>query len=381
MVSTKTLEEIKKGEEAYDAYDFDAALLLFKSALNHLALEPESYQKEKTYGEVFLKIVDVLDLEGKWVDAVMYIQTIANIAQQKNFTQLEMDANIRAGRILLKRSLWKEARIMFEKVLELTNKKKSDPVTSECYYGIAFTHWRLAEMEKAKFNAEKALDIAGDKKGCLGIKGMSLTLLASIADDRGDTDTAIHELEVAINVLQEIDDLIELARAYNNLGEVYKNIEEYAKAIEQFQMCVKVAKSSNNKRGETYAVMNIVECLVRDDKVEEAESKIELVESLLSAVPEPYAKATWHMVNGLIRCAKNDQKGTHREFKSTIDSFEALDVPFDLGMACFEYGRALQIFGRREEGKQMYEKALDNFKRSDAKVFTERAEEALRRVE
>ncbi len=379
MVSQKIIDLISAGKAAYTNYDYESAIAAYKKALGYLALEPDSYQKEKTYGDVFLRLVDVLDMDGQWVDAVMYVETIINIAQNKKYTQLEIEANLRAGRILIKRSLWKEALKRYENTLEITAKHISEPAAAECYYGLAFVNWRLGNIEKAKFNVEKSLTLA-EKANVQHILGQSLIVLASIMDDTGDTQAAILKFEEAIEVLKEIDHLIELARAYNNLGEVYKNIGEYSKATEQFRKCVTVAKVSNNKRAETYATMNLAECLVRDRNLKEAESQIMKAEEMLSSLPEPYAAATFHFVKGLISYSKNDQKKTHKEFESTIDQFEKLDVPHDIGMAYYEYGNALQRFGRKNESIGMYKKARDNFIKSDAKLYLEKTESALKEL-
>ncbi len=383
MISEEIAEQMQIGEEAYNEHDYTKALDSYKRALSLITREPDSLQKEKVYGDVFLKIIDVLDLDGKWVDAVMYIETIAKIAQEKHFTKLEIEANLRASGILAKRSMWKEAIARYLKILELTKKHRSIPATAECHYGLAYVYWRLGNMGKAKIDAEKTLKIIQEDEELHMLKGKSLILLATLADNMGESQLSINKFKDAIKFLEKIDDPhrdIELARAYNNLGEAYKGIEDYHTATEQYEECVAVAKRSNDKHTEAYGLINAAECLAKEGITDKAEDRTKEAEEILATIDDQYASAYTHYARGLIACKKRKQGDASKEYEITIDALEKLEAPYDIGIVCFEYAKALQSFGQKETALKMYKKAMINLRKADANLYLKKAETALNKL-
>ncbi len=373
-------EQIRLADEAYDDYDYPKAVTEYKRALDMIGEEATSHQQEKKRSDVFLRIVDSLDMDGKWLDALMYISSIVNLARIKNNTRLEIGAHLRAGRILAKRGKWEEAKKKYLDVFEVTKKKTSISANAECYYGLAYLAWRQGDMDTAKINVDKTLKLVEEYEKSKYLKGKSLILLATLVDNHGDTELAIKKFKEAIAVLEEINGLVELSRAYNNLGEVYKGLEDYPTATEQYEKCVDVSRQSNDKHTEIYGLTNAAECLAREDKIAEADKHIKEARELLAALDDPYASAATHFVQGLIASYKKDQKTTHKEYNTAIDTLENLEAPYDLGIVLLEYGKALQAFGQKEEARKMYTKAKANFERTDAKQYLQKTEDSIREL-
>jgi tetratricopeptide (TPR) repeat protein len=383
MISKKIAEQMEIADKAYKKYDYASALSSYKKALALLSKELDSPHKEKAYGDLFLRIIDVLDFDGKWVDAVMYVETIMNIARSRDDIHLEIEANLRACGILTKRGNWKQVIVRYLKILELTKKHRSVPATAECHYGLAYVYWRLGDMDKAKINAEKTLDIIKEDEQFHMLKGKSLILLATIADNIGKSQLSIDKFKDAIKFLENIDDQqrdIELARAYNNLGEAYKGQEDYHTATEQYEKCVAVAKRSNDKQTEAYGLINAGECLAKEGQVAEADAHIERAEEILETIDDQYASAYTHYARGLIACKKRKQGDATKEYETTIDALEKLEAPYDIGIVCFEYAKALQTFGEKENARKMYKKAMINLRKVDASFYLKKAETALKKL-
>jgi tetratricopeptide (TPR) repeat protein len=379
MISERITDQLILGDEAFQRHDYETALAAFKKALNLLTREADSPTKEKAYGDTFLRIIDVLDLYGKWLDAIVYVDTISNIARSRNFTKLEIEANLRAGRVLVKRGMWEEARTRYRDVLAKAKQNDATSAIAECFYGLAMVCSRLGDLELAKNNAETALKMT-EKVDKYNVKGQAMTLVATLDFEMGDTETAIQKFGDAISYLEEMDDSIELARAYNNLGEVYKSLEEYETAAKHYESCVSVAQCTNNRHTEAYGLINAAECLVKEGKVEQAESSISKAEELLENLDDPLGQSHTHFVRGVIASKKKDLTTTQTEFRAHISSLEKQEATFDVGIASYEFACALKEFGENEDAIRMYKKAKLNFKRSNAKLYLEKADEALKEL-
>ena len=182
-------------------------------------------------------------------------------------------------------------------------------------------------------------------------------------------------------MLEEKEDLIELARAYNNLGETYKRIGDLPTAVVQYEMCMDAAQRSNNHLTEVYGLINAAECLVRDNDLTRAGIYVKRAEELMALMDDPYVFAYTHFIKALIAAAKHDKNLAEREFRLTIASLEELDVPYDVGITSYEYAQILRRFGKKTEAEEMYKKAIRNFKKVDAKGFLKKAEDALKRLD
>ncbi len=380
MSSPEVANHLRIADEAYKMYEYAKALEGYKSALGVITNQSISPLTEKLRAEILLRIVDTLDSNGEWLDALMYVETIVNTARNKKKPKVEIEANLRAGRILTKRSSWKEAKKRYLHTLELGKKCNSTSTIAECHYGLAYLEWRLGNMDTAKINVEKTLKMVEKDEKLHHLKGQSLILLATIWDNIGETELSIEKFKEAISVLEKVDDLKELARAYNNLGEVYKGLEDYHTARVQYEKCVAVTRRSNDKHTEAYGLTNASECLAREGKLAEAETDIKMAEELLAAIDDPYASAYTHYVRGVIAHKKRNQRDACREYETTIEALGNLEATYDVGMVCFEYAKALQSFGQKETARKMYKKAIINLRKADANLYLKKAEAALKKL-
>ena len=380
MSSPDIDEEIRLADEAYNNYDYSTAVAGYKRALDIVTRQADSYQRDKRRGEIFLQIVDALDMSGKWLDALMYVNMIVNIASLKKDIMTEIRAHLKAASILTKRGMWKEAKKRYLDILQVAKKQDKSSATADCYYGLAYVAWRLGDTDSAMINVKKTLNMVDNDENSQHLRGQSLILLATLTDNLGNTQLSINKFEEAIVVLEKVDDLVELARAYNNLGEVYKRLEDYHTATVQYKKCIVVARQSNDKHTEAYGLTNAAECLARENKLAEAERDIEKAGELLSSIQDPYASAATNLVRGIIAFNKKDQNTTHEEFKAAIDTLEKLEAPYDLGIVSLEYGKALQALGQKEEAYKMYAKAKISFEKTDAKHYLQKTENIIKEL-
>ncbi|MDO9537919.1 MAG: tetratricopeptide repeat protein [Thermoplasmata archaeon] len=367
-------------DEAYRNYDFETALNHYKSVLDVATGQSSSHRTEKLRNDILLKIVDVLDSSGNWVDALMYIDTITKTARKHMNRRLEMEANLRAAKILTNRSVWKEAGKRYLDTLELGKKHGVNTIIAKCHYGLAYVAWRLGDMDAARVGTEKSLKMAVDCNDG-NIRGQALNLLATIADNVGDTDLAIKRFGEAIEVCEAAGDFKEMARSFNNLGEVYKGTGDYLKASEQYKKCVDSSKRSNDRHTEAYGLTNAAECLTRLGNIGEAEERVKQAEEILATMDDKYAIAYTHYVRALILHKTNNQNGARQEFETALNILKELNAPYDISIVSLDYGRALKDFGQKDEAKKVYMKALEGFRKLNATGYLEKTAEAMRELD
>lgn len=367
----------RRADQAYREYDYDGALALYKRALGLLEGQPSSYQRDKSHADILLRIVDALSAGGKWLDALMYVDTIVNIARTSRDSRLEIEANLRAGQVLTKRSMWREARKRFNETLETAKTKGTKYSAAECHYGLAYLNWRTGDMEGARKNVETALSIVEAGEDPNNLRGRALILLATIWNNIGKTQLSIAEFKRAIDVSKGAGDMRELARAHNNLGEVYKRIGDYETARQEYERCVDVARRSRNLHTEIYGLTNAAECLARVGNVQDAESSIGAAEDILRGVEDPYASAYTHYVRALIADKRGDVGSMRREFELTISTLRSLKATYDLGVVHYEYATALRDHDEVDEALRMYKKAKESLEKAEAGDYLDKTERAI----
>ncbi|MDG6220579.1 MAG: tetratricopeptide repeat protein [Candidatus Thermoplasmatota archaeon] len=373
-------EELRRAEEAFGEYRYEEALNSYKKALTFLDRETDSFRKDKMRAQALIGIVDSLDVSGKWFDALMYVDTITNIARTRKDLHLEIEANLRAAKLLVRRGSWKQAKGRLDTMRNTIESHGSFVERGEMYYGLGTVEWRLGKHEEAKILAQKAIKFAkeGDDKV---LEGRCLILLASIYHDLGEFKTAISHFNNSIDLLSGTEELRELARAHNNVGEVYKVLEDYGKASSHYRTCVEIASASGNKRSEAYGLVNGAECMAKEGMLAEASNMVERAQKVLKEMDEQYAMANLYFVRGLIGSKSGNQEDMDLWFKKAISKMEELETPYDTGVFAYEYARALEGFGRHEEARAMCQKAVQAFSGIGSSVLLERTKSCLERLD
>ncbi len=368
---------LKAAKRATQEYDHSRAVKEYKRALSLMNADPHLHSNDKQRISINTKLVDALDQNGQWVEALNYVGLLLNKARLKGNRDLERQVNIRSGQLLTKRGHWEEAKKRFSRALDMAMEDGSHDDAAESHYGIAFISWRKGGIVNSRTEAKKALSLLDKKTECL-LKGKTLILLAALEDNQGNTDNAIEKFIEAIKQLEPLDHGEELGRAYNNLGEVYKGMDDYSKALEQYERCVKVSHESHSPRSELYCLTNATECLALQGRVDEAEEHLNRVKELLDKIEEKYIQIMYHYIRGLIAGKRGNQALCSREFDITIEAVRRMGEEYDLGTIYLQYGKLLVSFGRKDEASTMYDRAGRCFKKVGARSYMGRVDQAIR---
>lgn len=162
-----------------------------------------------------------------------------------------------------------------EKVYE-DNKIKNDFLIGQIYYYLAFTHYKLEELDKAinySYLANVKFQKINDKKEY----AKSLMLLSEEFSKKGEMDNAIQYSKKALKMFKEVDNKKYMARIENNLGKLFS---EFDNIEESFIHLNKAKKLRKQCKDEDYVetLMNICENYI---KVKDAEKAKELLEEIL----------------------------------------------------------------------------------------------------
>lgn len=282
----------KAGDRARENYRNQDALDFYNRLLDWL--DDDHMDKQI---DTMVKKVEILDLLGKWEDAVDVL--IMGIDRCPDSNPKKFSLKNQLASAYRKKGDYENALPLLQSILDHLQDKPDEQ--SKKMYATAASHrgmiyWRQNDYSRAMEDLETSLaiyDELGNKIGyALTMGNMGLVhwtqgdfhqakacfqLNADICNDLGhkrayskamtnlghyfnrirEYDTALNYFKVGKNVSESLGDKEEYGRAIGNMGMVYNNLGDYERALEHFETGKRVYEELGDKRGYSMAVAHI----------------------------------------------------------------------------------------------------------------------------
>jgi len=376
MVTETIRQRAQTAEHFFEEGEYRKAHREYMRVLDLVNRDVDPLHRFDLWVDTNLKIIDALDMDGRWLDALMYVGTVLTTAMNSQNTKVAIKVSLKGGNILVKRGRWAEARTRFEQTLDMSKKVGAKEYVAESYLGLGVVSWKLGDTGEAKFNLKRALGITEETEN-LHLRGMTLVVLASVMDDTGESDAVPEMFREAIAALEQTNDWEELSRAHNNLGVYYEGIEEFEPAAREYESCVEAAAKGKNKRGQAFGMINAAECYARLGDLDTATDWICSAKELVEKLEDPLALALSHYVSGFIAAKKRDEDLYAREFQKALSGLGKLKIAHSIGVVSFEFGNALWSFGDKTNALEQFETSRKNFEKAGSKSQLEKVNRAL----
>ncbi len=123
----------------------------------------------------------------------------------------------------------------------------SDFLIGQIYYYIAYTYFKLEEMDKA-INYSYLANSKFKKINNIGEYAKSLLLLSQEYSKKGDMDNAIKYSNKTLKLFKEIDDVKYISEIENNLGKLFSDFDNIEESFIHLNTARKLRKNDKDER-------------------------------------------------------------------------------------------------------------------------------------
>ena len=328
-----------------------------------------------------------------------HLALIANHYLKAGELDIAADWFIKAGERALKHSSMHEAKILFEKALDLISDKDLDrlwratlghdeavgllgeldarhsddksllnlakrfedeSLLAEAYYRVGSQAYREGNNQEAISafdNALKILDMADDIMKRAVILPMKVSMLVS----EGDLQSAGLLVEEALALAQQSQDADVLARALTNIAPYYQMIGDITKSLELTQKQIEINQKQGNQIGETHGLINLGYYYLILGQFDSARWPLERAVNISRRFGAKNCLAYSLLNLGLAYWRLGESGKACEVLKSSKDILEALDDQRGLAYREFYLGLAHESEKDFVEAAKHFNKALDSF--------------------
>lgn len=124
----------------------------------------------------------------------------------------------------------------------------------------ASLYYKKRDLDTALKNLELALENFKEENDKLNI-AICYNEIGLLHEETGFFDQAIYNLDRSLKILEELKDIIKIIQVLNNLGNVYYLIKDYNHSYEFYQKALDLAEKNNFKSDAVKTTSNLVEIL------------------------------------------------------------------------------------------------------------------------
>ncbi|MBI5804698.1 tetratricopeptide repeat protein [candidate division TA06 bacterium] len=200
-------------------------------------------------GRVLYKMGDHAEAEENLLKADAIFQQLGDLKQQADVCNL-------LGNIRLNQTRYQEARMLFERRLEL-NTKSNDAS------GLCATYGNLGNLEYVRGDLALAeewyrrQDENARKEDRKDFQAIAMGAMGCIYAQRGEYDKAIKSFSKFLDLSTAIGDTGKIRVAYGNIGNYYVQFENYPLARDNYRRQLILAKRMGEKKGTCLALGNL----------------------------------------------------------------------------------------------------------------------------
>jgi len=329
------------GAEARDRFANDEAVELYKTVLSALG-EQISDQKIRVWNE----IADVLELQGRYVEAIEYLK---NVIVHGGDTE-RARAHCRCADIYIKKGDYDRAMEEIQAGFELA----SGVELAKLWSAEAIIHERKGEHEQAIALRKKALEIFTDEKDIANaVNGIGINFL-----NKGEYDKALEYFFRSLEIRNRIRDVRGIASSTNNIALVYYERGDYDKAIKYHEESLRASAKAGDVRGMSIAYNNIGLVYSERGAYELALSCYKKSLELKEKIADLWGISSTYNNMGHVYCEKGDYETALEYNQKSLDMQEKIGDVKGVANSYTNFGIIYYEMGKYEKAIEYCQKAL-----------------------
>ncbi len=235
----------------YSAYNYknDEAISIYNRLLKYVDSKDEEI-------EILLKKGKILDLIGKWDEAIYILKEGIEIAKNSKNQKREAELKVLYGKVLQETSDYDGALEVLQEAVQSAKTVSDKKILANTMDNIGEIYRLKGDYDTAMSNFQKSLIIdaeIGDKLGASD----SLNNIGNIYRHKNIYDKALECHLKSISIKESIGDRDGISLAYNNIGIIYWNQSNYDKSLEYLQKSLEIKEQMGNKRGRSISLYGL----------------------------------------------------------------------------------------------------------------------------
>lgn len=299
---------------------------------------------ERRFADLHVNLGNLCLATGDFEDGIRAYKTAIRYAKEADYPLKEAEANLGIGHIRERENNWDEAIEYLNRGLEISERIDYPVGIADASMWIGHLHWHKSEYEVALKWLEKSLENA-KRTGDDSVVGATTIEFGLVYSETGKLDKAIEWFENSIPLLENVRDLRQLARVYNNLGDTCLQAKEWKKALGYFDKCSEYAGMINYQQMIGWSLFNSGEALVNIGEVDEAIERAERALKILEPVGEPMGIQGCHRIFALAYTKMREWDKAEENFQiatklvvDQVSKFYIAQIQHDQGLMYLEKG-------------------------------------------
>jgi len=250
-ITDKTIEYLEKaGDNAKENYQNNNAIDFY----NHLLKIANLDNSQRI--NAFLKKGEILQLIGKWDEALADFKTSLKIAEEHKYKKHIAKAEGSVGRLHFLKGDYTKAMVCYERQLKISEELEDKRAISITVGNMGVVYYNKGDYDIAMTCYEKQLKISEELGNISGIS-KAVGNMGSVYYRKGDYVKAMECYEKELIVCKKLGNKKGISRAMGNMGNIYYHKGDYAKTMECYKKDLKICEELGDKSGISRAVGNI----------------------------------------------------------------------------------------------------------------------------
>jgi tetratricopeptide (TPR) repeat protein len=272
-----------------------------------------------------------------------------------------------------------------EKGYELAKKVGATKWISWIGTGLASSYIDVGNIEKAIPLAEESVEL--DKKaGNMHNLCWSKNTLGFAYHVLGEWDRSEQYLSEALSVAQKAKNVQQTVASYSYLGLLHADKGEYVRAVEQLEKALDVCARANRKPSQMYALLFLAQMKSALGETEEAAKLIDEAHKLFATeTKDKLFIAFEYATSGMLSRAQKNWKESIKFFEKSLQEFDAFNgrrwwAYWFAKLVLYEYAEVYLESaqeGGKEKAQNLFNQALEIFRKMGAKKDIEKVEERI----
>lgn len=343
----------KAADTARKNFQNKQALMYYEKVKAYLDQDRE----KEEYAKILLRESEVLELIGRWNDALSLLRKANTAAiDTKNEILIGRTKN-QLGKLLVLKGEYSEAKFILESALKIFTNFNDEIGIFKVQGNLGDLYFRQAEYESARSYFEKSVTLAKEFKDTFTVtqivSNLGLTYM-----NQANYDKAIQCQEEQLVLCEERGDRNGMAILNTNIGIVYSEINEHEKAFPYYEKGYKLSHELGNKQMEAIAIGCLGQIYHQRGDYNKA---LELYLIDLKLCKELGDKRGLSIINGLLA----EQLISNGDFARAEEYLEAqlnysLDLQYQKGItkAYLTKGQLNYYLGKYKEAIKSFDKSI-----------------------
>lgn len=332
----------------------------FRRELSRLLRRKRTEKNLKEILDLSVRLQGITRGCGEWEESIQHSERVLELSEKLKSEKTKAGAYRNIGFINQKREGYEEAATNFEKSLEIALKLEDFQGASEDEYALGVTFEKLGDCDKAMDHykgsvklARKTKDETGEARARLGI--------GRIHHRRRRHRQSIDVIKEAAEKLEELSELEELPRAYANLGCSSLSLGE-GEELRWHEKCIEASRKTGDIRMLGYGYSNAAACYMNERKWRKSKEYLEKAMSIFQELGEKEMISSVYLHLGNFHRLRREWARAKENFSRSLDIAKKSNFPYHLGDTHFHLGLMCKEKDERDRAQSNLESALETFK-------------------